>query len=384
MKHWFAAVAMSGICLIGNAALAQMPPALVVVAPVEQRSMALGHPLVASVEAVTRTNLAAEQEGFVKERLFDEGQTVTAGQVLVKLDVALLTTQRDAAAASVQSAQAMVRQAQARQQNWAREDKRMTDLYENHAVSEKEYNDVRTELEIADAEIELRSAELAQKQAELQRLNQMLEKSVIRSPFDGVVGRRSVEVGQWLKQGDTVAELVQLDPLFVRVGVPEELIARVAPGTAASVAIPAMPGLTLEGKVDQILPEADVTTRTFPVRIRVENKDQKVRPGFFATIILKQEVGEGAFVVPRDAIVLSGTDRRVVAVRDSAAVLVPVTLLGGDGQYEVVSGELKDGDVVVTRGNEMLMTGQGVIVTNQPPATSAPATQPPQAEADGS
>jgi multidrug efflux pump subunit AcrA (membrane-fusion protein) len=145
-----------------------------------------------------------------------------------------------------------------------------------------------------------------------------------------------------------------------------------------------MPGLTLEGKVDQILPEADVTTRTFPVRIRVENKDQKVRPGFFATIILKQEVGEGAFVVPRDAIVLSGTDRRVVAVRDSAAVLVPVTLLGGDGQYEVVSGELKDGDVVVTRGNEMLMTGQGVIVTNQPPATSAPATQPPQAEADGS
>jgi RND family efflux transporter MFP subunit len=316
--------------------------------------------------------------------LFDEGQTVTAGQVLVKLDVALLTTQRDAAAASVQSAQAMVRQAQARQQNWAREDKRMTDLYENHAVSEKEYNDVRTELEIADAEIELRSAELAQKQAELQRLNQMLEKSVIRSPFDGVVGRRSVEVGQWLKQGDTVAELVQLDPLFVRVGVPEELIARVAPGTAASVAIPAMPGLTLEGKVDQILPEADVTTRTFPVRIRVENKDQKVRPGFFATIILKQEVGEGAFVVPRDAIVLSGTDRRVVAVRDSAAVLVPVTLLGGDGQYEVVSGELKDGDVVVTRGNEMLMTGQGVIVTNQPPATSAPATQPPQAEADGS
>src|SRR5687767_14037478 len=114
----------------------------------------------------------------------------------------------------------------------------------------------------------------------------MIEKSQVQAPVHGVVSKRHVEVEQWVKEGDPVADIVQLDPLWVRVNVPEGVLSRLTKGDEARITIDALGGEVFTGKVDQILPEADPASRTFQVKLILPNADGRVRPGFFARATL--------------------------------------------------------------------------------------------------
>src|SRR5688500_4635323 len=118
------------LLLTASVARAQMPPQMVMVAPVELRPVELTQPLVASVMPVTSTVVATEQEGVVEERMFDEGQRVEKGAVLVRVNTDVLEKERDAAAAARDTAKAQLQAAQAEYDNAEREAKRLTDLFE--------------------------------------------------------------------------------------------------------------------------------------------------------------------------------------------------------------------------------------------------------------
>lgn len=362
-------VFVASLLLLPAGLLAQMPPANVVVAPVEQRDLQLTRPLVASVEAVTSTTLAAEEPGLVKERAFDEGQMVERGHVLVRQDVDLLQVQLQAAEAALKSAEAMVQLAEAELRNAENELQRLSTLFQREAVTEKEYRDAQTTLEVRQAALAARKADVLARQADLERTKLQLAKSEVRCPINGVVQRRHVEVGQWLQQGDPVADLVQLDPLFVRVNVPEIVVPQLKVGDEAKVTFDALGGVTVSARIEQILPQADPATRTFPVKLALENPDLTYRPGFFARVTLVARAVPGAVVVPKNAVVTQGRDSRVVVARGNVAEIVPVKLGHSDGSYIAVTplqGELKVGDQVVIRGNEQLMPGHPLIIAGAP------------------
>ena len=349
--------ATATLAIVAPAALGQMPPASVRVAPVERAAVTLTQPLVASVEPVTRATLAADFAGVVLDRTFEEGQRVAKGQPLVSIDAEVMGARHAAAEAAVRSAEAQLERARIEAANTAREAARQESLFRRNAAPEKEFLDARSADDRAQASIAVSEAEVAQRQAEAREMELMLAKASVASPLDGVVERRYAEIGQWLDSGDPVADVVQLDPLFVRVGVPERVVTSVKPGDTAEVMIPALGGRTFEGTVDQIVPVADPQSRTFPVRILLPNPDGEIRPGFFARATLRSS-GEQSFQVPKDAVVNNGTDAHVVVVRDGAAAIVPVTLGVASGETVGVTGELADGDRVVVRGNESLMPGQ--------------------------
>ncbi len=351
-----------------------MGPQSVVVAPIEKRAAPLTQPLVASVEPVTRTTLATEEAVLVAERMFDEGQRVEKGAILAKGKTDLVQAARDASEAAHQSAIARLAEAKATAENAMKEVTRFRKIFETNVGTEKELNDAITEEQVAVATVAVRNAEIAEKKAEVARLDLLLTKANIVSPIDGVIARRHVEVGQWVKQGDPIADVVQLDPLFVRVNIPEGLIARIKIGDPATVTVDALGGQSFTGKIEQVIPFPDAGSRTFPVKILLPNPDLKIWPGFFAraTITSQSQVG---FLVPRDAVVTGGNQHRVIAARGGKAVPVPVTLGAGVGNKVSVTGELTETDVVVTRGNEMLRGGEDLIVQNAPPAGAAPTTQ---------
>src|SRR6185503_18269130 len=168
--------------------------------------------------------------------------------------------------------------------------------------------------------------------------------------------------------------IVWLDPVFVRVNVPEGLIATIKPGDTARIAFDALGKEVFEGKLDQILPSADPASRTFPVKVLVSNPKQLIRPGFFARATLLGAVGgEGQFFVPNDALVTQGEKSHVIAVREGKAVLVSIERGSSQGAKISVKGDLKKGDQVVVRGNETLRGGEPLLVQAE-----APATQPQQ------
>ena len=200
-----------------------------------------------------------------------------------------------------------------------------------------------------------------------------------------MIARRYVEVGQWIEKGAAVADLLQLDPLFVEVNVPEDVITRVAKGDPAQVRIDALGQQTFTGTVDQILPQADPASRTFRVKILLPNPGFKIWPGFFARATLTSRSEAPQFVVPRDAVVTRQAQAHVAVAREvktvpgpmgpsttGTAVVVPVTLGRSDAKSVSVSGDLKEGDLAVTRGNETLRGGEPLIIMNPP----APASQP--------
>lgn len=367
------ATAVALVWLCPAAALAQFggAPVSVVTAPVERRPVRLTQPLVASVEPVTRTTLAAEQPGLVAERSFDEGQRIEKGQVLARMKTDTLEAMRDAAEAARVSAEASVARAEAEAALAAARAKRMQRLAASNAGNEDELSLALTTEKTAAAEVNVRKATLAEKSADVERLTLMIEESKVVSPIAGVVSKRNVEVGQWVKQGDPVADVVQFDPLFVRVNVPEEVIARVQPGDEARVTIDALGGKQFVGKVDQVLPEADPGSRTFAVKILLPNPDHRIRPGFFARASLTSS-SDAALVVPRDAVVTrAGGEAHVVVLREGKAVVVPVTRGPAEGEKTVVvpttEGALKADDQVVVRGNEALRGGEMLMAAGGPP-----------------
>jgi RND family efflux transporter MFP subunit len=161
-----------------------------------------------------------------------------------------------------------------------------------------------------------------------------------------------------VKQGDPIADVVWLDPVFVRANVPEYVIPKIKHGDSARVTFDALPEKEFTGTVEQIIPTADPNSRTFPVKILLKNPDFAIRPGFFAraTLLAKSETPQ--FAVPKDAVVNAARGAQVVAARDGKAVVVPVKALGAEGDRMFVTGDLRDTDRVVTRGNESLRGGE--------------------------
>lgn len=343
-----------------------MGPSQVMVGTVQQKSMLRTQPLVASVEPVTRSVLAAEQAGLVAERSFDEGQAIEKGKLLVKTNIDLILIQRAVLVAQKGAAAAMLDRARAEAEYAAGELARLRKIGESRAVSEKDIQEAVKADKVARADVLMRQAELAEKNASLEQLELTIKKSQTHMPLGGVIARRHVEVGQWIKQGDPVAEIVQLDPLFVRIWVPEDVIATVKEGDEAVVTFDALGRRSFTGKVAQILPEADPNSRTFPVKLLLENPKLEIHPGFFARAMLVSKTAESAVVVPKDAVVTQNEKSHVVAVRDGKAVLVPVERGLGQGDLMAVKGDLKEGESVVIRGNEALRGGEPLMVLNAP------------------
>lgn len=350
-------------------------PVAVRVEPVEKRDAQLAQALVATIEPVTQTTLAAEQPGLVTERNFDEGSILEKDAVIVRLDTALLEIELQAARAAADAVAAQVEQANIQATNSQREANRLKGLFESKIIPEKEYLDQVTIARTDAAIIRTRAAELAEKKAEVARLELVIQKSRVTAPMGkGVVAHRYVEVGQWVKQGDPIADMVWMDPVFVRTNVPESLIARVRKGDKVEITLDAVSDQTFTGVIDQILPVADPQSRTFPVKVLVANPEGTLRPGFFARATLLSSSGTPQFMVSKDALVSTPQGAHVVVARDGKAVIVPVKRGAAQGNKTAVTGELLESDQVVVRGNESLRGGEDLQIQN---AAANKGTPPP-------
>lgn len=212
-------------------------------------------------------------------------------------------------------------------------------------------------LETARQSVQLRQAELAQRESELAIARQRLADCKIRSPIDGFVQTRWVNRGEYLAAGARVVELVRVDPLRLRVALPEREAQRVAAGQAVEVQLDgAEPAaVSARGVVARVAPAFDSESRSLLIEADIPNPGS-LRPGHFVRARIHTGVRSSPSV-PRSAVVsFAGLDK-VLTVRDGKAVEVPVTLgerlpaPGGDGEaapewVEIVRG-LKVGERVV-------------------------------------
>ena len=420
------------LCAAPSVAFAQFGPPLVVAAGVSQVSdIAAAHVFAATVQPARRVVVGSPVDGGVEEFMVEEGSFVPKGGPLaqlrvrqIELQISVAKANRDlsqreleelkngarpeeireaegrlqAAKASMEYSQSKLRRTQGLFQRGAATEDQLQDDTSASAVASANYATAQATFDLIVAgpraeRIAQAEARLAAASEELARLEDLLEKHTIRSYFDGYVVKEYTEIGAWIKQGDAVAELVELDAVDVVAQVLESYAVRLPLGTVVRVEFDALPGESFEGPVTAIVAEADQQSRSFPVKIRLRNRllpdgAPLLKPGMFARAVLPVEQKKVVLLVAKDALVLSSGQPKVfcldplpkappsaagpasgpsppqqLAPGQEMAVVreVPVTLGVSVGHMVEVSG-IRPNDRVVVEGNEGLMNGATVIV----------------------
>jgi len=294
------------------------------------------------VHANTTVDVAFEVAGKVANVGPDEGQPVRAGETIASLDP---TAYRFA-----------VEQTTAGAERTGRDRDRNRPLLTAGSISPADMDHLETGARESAA-----AADLAKKR---------LADTRLAAPMSGVVARRSVEVGATVAPGQPVFTIVALDPMRVRVGVPESDIGRITEGGAATVRIPAL-DTSFAGRVSLIGVAADPTTRSFTVEISVPNPARRLRDGMVAEATITSKARTSAIVVPASGVTHEGTvnGNTVVYVvdRDGTRVHARRVVTGaahGDS-LEIASG-LTENDRIVVAGQQRLREGAAVKLITTP------------------
>ena len=292
---------------------------------------------VGDLQASSGANLSTEAGGLVTAIYFASGKAVTAGQLLIELNIAPLKAQ-------LEQFQAASRLAQL---NYDRD----LAQYKIQAISQAVVDTDAANLKIAQAQVAGQVATIAQK--------------TIRAPFSGRLGIRQVNLGQYLAPGATIVSLQKLDPLYLDFTVPQTQIGLIHLGEKVTAQTNAFPGKTFIGTISAIEPQIDTATRNLTVRASIPNRNSVLLPGLFATVRVSQGKPQQYITLPNTAIAYNPYGSTVFIVKAGLTVEQRFVITGptrGD-QVAVLSG-LKPGDTVVTAGQLKLHNGAPVFVNN--------------------
>ena len=191
-----------------------------------------------------------------------------------------------------------------------------------------------------------------------------LNKSLISSPLKGTIKTRHIKVGEFVRKGDKLVEILDIDRILVKVNIPEQEILSIQVGQNVEVALYIMEKKTFLGRVKNIGLEADSSNRTFPVEISVDNKERQLRAGMLARATFTKSVDQDQIVIPRHTVLERDQGRVVYVFEDGKAFRRDITIgLSQLDQVQVVQG-LNKGELIVVEGHTKLTDGEEVNVVN--------------------
>jgi RND family efflux transporter MFP subunit len=324
-----------------------MPPAIVVVSEIVSGMVTPESEFVGTVYFQEVSDVASEVSGKVEEVSFEEGQRIDRGQPLVKLNSDLLEKTVQARVAGYEQVLSDLEKAQ-------KDLTRAANLYKEELISEQTYDDRRFSV----SNLEKKALSF---RSEVEQFETELAKKTIRAPFDGIVIDKHVDRGEWVSPGMAVASLAKDDELDIIADVPESIMGHVKKGVKVKVFAG---GTLFDGEVSFLVPRGDVSTRTFPVKIRAKNTHSLVE-GMEAKVTLPSGEKKKTLIVPRDAVINSFGNMVVYTVNDTNATMVPVGIVGYAGMNAGIAAEgLAEGMTVIIKGHERLRPGQPVMIKN--------------------
>lgn len=332
----------------GNPQLQRSPAVAVEVAEARLTRANIEIRAVGSLLSDETVKLAPEIAGRVSEIVFSEGRPVKQGDVIVKLDDALVAAEVTQAKARLTLAEANYDRARA--------------LSRTGNVTERSRDEAVSTFETAKAELALAETRLS--------------KHTLKAPFAGIAGVRTVSVGAYVPAGTEIVNIEKIDKLKIDFKVPEIHLADIEVGQAIDVTVDALPGRVFKGEIYAINPMVDVNGRALAVRGRIDNADAVLRPGLFARLLVKGRSQGDVIVVPESAILPRGGDTFVFRVDGDKAVEKRVKLGNRrDADVEILEG-LEPRAMVVVAGQQRLRDGATVEVVARAPAAADPQPTP--------
>lgn len=321
------------------------PPAAVTTVTVQPQTWQPVLSAVGSLKAVQGVTVSTDLAGIVSEIAFESGTAVQKGALLVKLDT--------------QQEEAQLRSAEARLMLAKADIERKRDLIAKKAI--------------AASEMDTAQSQLAQTAADVEQMKALVARKQLTAPFDGLVGIRQVNLGQYLNPGAMIVPLQSLDPIYVDFALPQQHFEAIAVGKKLRVAASGVAGDRFEGEITAIDSRVDEATRNVMVQGTLKNGDQKLKPGMFVDVEVLLPEKAGVLAIPSSSIAYAPYGDSVYLVKDGQTpdgkpakeVRQKFVKLGpkrGD-QVSILSG-LTAGDEIVSSGVFRLRPGAPVQVNN--------------------
>ena len=367
-RLWLWMVGVGVLAAVGFAAIFVFPIAAFMAAgfpmpPPPSVSTAVAHveewkpeiQAVGSLKPVQGADLSVEVAGIVDEVDFDSGRDVQAGVKLIRL--------RDAdTVAHLNTLQAALNLAQA---NYKRDAAQL----QRQLISQAAFDQTAANLKSAETQV-------AEQQA-------IVNKETLSAPFAGHLGIRAVNPGQYITPGTVVVTLQALDPIYFDFSLPQQTLDKIKVGQSLNVKVDTYPNEMFVGKIATIDPKVDPATRNVAVRASLPNPDHKLLPGMYASGSIATGDVEHHITLPQTAIIFNPYGNIVYLVKQKTddkgktsmiaqQTVVQTGATRGD-QIAVLSG-LKEGDQVVSEGQNKLQNGMTITVDNtiQPSNDSNP------------
>lgn len=325
----------------------QIPASVVTVSKAELVEWQNRIPAVGTLEAVNGVDVSPQVEGIVQSINFQSGQTVNAGDLLVKLDDSV---------------------SQADLKNY------LADL----SLTQINYNRQKTLLSrsaTASSDVDQARAKLEQAQAMVAKTQALIDQKSIRAPFAGRVGIRKINLGQYLSPGTPIVSLQAIKPLRVLFSLPEQYLPKLAVGTDVQLTTEAFPKVIFAGKITAIDAKSNQETHNILVQAQLPNEEEKLYPGLFADLQILLPQVQKLVIVPETAVDYSLFGNVVYAVKQEGKDQDGKPILRAYRQYVEV-GEVRNGKVailkgidanaqVVTSGQLKLENGSAIKINNE-------------------
>ena len=302
-----------------------------------------------TLQGFQQAPIAARAAGYVRRWTKDIGSHVAKGEVLAVIESPEVDQQLSQAEAARQQAAASLALAKSTVERWEA-------LRRKDVVSQQELDERRSGATQA-------VANLAAADANVQRLRQLQGFTRVMAPFDGVITRRNVEVGDLVdSSGKALFMLTQMDPLRIYVNVPQSYAQLVRAGQKVVVTQAELRGRTFTGEVARSAGAIDPATRTMQVEINLPNRDGTLLPGAYVQVDLPL-AGAKTLVVPTNVLLFRGEGTRVALVDGASRVRLKAVTLGRNlGESIEVLGGIADGDRLVVNPSDSLAEGDSVAV----------------------
>lgn len=321
----------------------KMPPTTISASAVKKAQWQFKIETIGTLSAINGVDLSAETAGIVSDILFESGQVIPKGQVILKQDTSVEEAQLANKLASLKLAQL----------DFDREQK----LLPKNATSKQSYDTRLAQLQQAQADVDLIKAQIKQKS--------------ITTPFAGKLGIRHVNLGQYLSPGTMIVTLQAINPLLVKMNIPEQYLDKLKVGQTMTVHIQLdNTTKTIIGKLSAINAKADSATHNIQVEGLIENAAQDLLPNLFSTVEVWLDHPRSVLLVPETAISYSLSGDYVYLIQNQGSKTEPNLIANrayvktgehrGD-QVEILYG-VQAGDLVADSGQLKLQNGASVIL----------------------
>ncbi|MEA4848634.1 MAG: efflux RND transporter periplasmic adaptor subunit [Clostridiaceae bacterium] len=237
----------------------------------------------------------------------------------------------------------------------------------NYKLAEQQYNSAKANYEITVTKtnpenIASAKAQVNQAAAALELAKSQLDNAVVKSPINGIVATRSIEVGELAGSTGIAMSVIDLSSVFVDINATEDMINKIRLGDTVGVIIKAAGDNPFTGEVTNISPAADPKTQSYPVRIKIDNSSETLKGGMFAEIRMVLDKASGILAVPISAVIDEGGKKYVYILKGDSAEKREVSTGLSDDEFIAITKGLSEKEAVIVKGQELIQDGSKVTV----------------------